>query len=70
MQMQDDTDIVIALLVLPDDLFVVSVHQEGQDHPVCAKGGLDDIGDIVLVLGLVVVGQIDSPEVFWCWLRS
>ena len=34
---------------------VVGVHQEGQGHAVGAQGGLDDIGDIVLVLLLVEV---------------
>ena len=50
--------VVVALLVLADDLLVVGVHQEGQGHAVGAQGGLDDIGDIVLVLLLVEVGEI------------
>ena len=55
---QDGAHVVVALLVLADDLLVVGVHQEGQGHAVGAQGGLDDVGDIVLVLLLVEVGEI------------
>ena len=40
------------------DLLVVGFHQKRQRDPVGAQGGLDHVGDIVLVLLLVEVGQV------------
>ena len=58
MQMQNGTDVGIALLVHTDLFLVVSLAQEGQRHTVAAQGGLDDVGDIMLVPLLVEVGQL------------
>ena len=52
MQMQDGADILLALAV-GQVLLVVGLAQEGQRHTVAAQGGLDDVGDVVLV-GLAV----------------
>ena len=57
MQMQHGADIGVALLVLTHNLLVVGFAQEGQCHPVAAQAGLDNVGDVVLVLLLVVVFQ-------------
>ena len=55
MEPHDRADVV---LLRVHDLLVVGLHQQCQGHPVCAQGGLDDIGDIVLVLLLIEVGQV------------
>ena len=39
-------------------LFVIGVAEDGKDRALHAQRGLDDVGDIVLVLVLVVVGQV------------
>ena len=55
MQTQNGTHVVLGGV---HHFLVIGVHQEGQGHAVGAQGGLDDIGDIVLVLLLVEVGEI------------
>ena len=62
-QMQDGADVVVALLVLPDDLFVVGIGQEGQERAFDAEGRLDDIGDIARVLLLIEIRQILAGRV-------
>ena len=57
MQVQYGADVVLAVLVLTHHLLVVGLAQEGQSHPVAAQTGLDDIGDIMLVLLLIEVFQ-------------
>ena len=54
--MQHGADIVIALLILTDDLLIISVAQDGEHGTLDAEGRLDNIGDIVLVLLLIVIG--------------
>ena len=63
MQMQDGADVVVALLVLPDDLFVVGIGQEGQERALDAEGRLDDIGDIARVLLLIEIRQVFAGRV-------
>ena len=57
-QMQHGAHVVIALLILPDDLFIIRVAQNGEDGTLNAEGRLDNIGDVMLVLILIVIGQI------------
>ena len=57
MEVQHHAHIVVALLVLPDDLLVVGVAQHSQHAALHAEARLDDIGDIlhhVLALALAV----------------
>ena len=61
--MQDGADVVVALLVLPDDLFVVGIGQEGQERALDAEGRLDDIGDIARVLLLIEIRQVFAGRV-------
>ena len=58
MQVQNGAYIVFALLILTHDLLVVGLAEEGKSNAVAAEGGLDDIGDVVLVGILIEVGQI------------
>ena len=58
MQMQYGADIVVALLILTDDLFIVCLAQECKCNTVAAERRLDDIGDVVLVGLLIEVGKI------------
>ncbi|CAN4006139.1 SAM-dependent DNA methyltransferase, partial [Dysosmobacter welbionis] len=51
----DGADVVLFCI---HHLFIVGFHQQGQGHPVRAQGGLHHIGDIVLVLLLIEIGQI------------
>jgi hypothetical protein len=64
MEVQHDAGVVFA-----HDLLVVRLHQEGQHRAVGAQRGLDDVGDVVLVLLLVEIGQILAGD-FWCCVRS
>ena len=58
MQVHDDADVVVALLVLADDLLVIGIDEEGQGDAVGAEGRLDDVGDVVLVRLGVVIGHV------------
>ena len=58
MEVQNGAYIVVALLVLTDDLLVVSLAQESKRHAVTAERRLDNIGNIVLVAVLIKVCQI------------
>ena len=56
-EVHDHTNIILAVLVLTDNLFIVSVAQNRQYAAFNAQRGLDDIGDIfhhVLALALAV----------------
>ena len=55
MEPHDGADVVLLRI---HHLFVVGLHQQGQGHPVRAQGGLHHIGDIVLVLLLIEIGQV------------
>ena len=55
MEAQNGAHVVLGLV---HHVLVVGVHQEGQGDAVGAQGGLDDVGDIVLVLLLVEVGHV------------
>ena len=57
MQVQHGTDVGIALLVGANNFLVVCFAQECQRYTVAAQRRLDDIGDIMLVLFLIVVFQ-------------
>ena len=54
-QVQHDAHVVLRLV---DDLLVIRLAQERQHHAVAAQRRLNDVGDIMLVLFLVEVGQI------------
>ena len=58
MQVQYGADIVVALLILTDDLFIVCLAQECKRNTVAAERRLDDIGNVMLVGLLIEVGQI------------
>ena len=58
MQVQNGANVVVALLVLTDDLLVICLAQECKRDAVAAEGGLDDVGDVVLVCVLIEVGQV------------
>ena len=78
MQMQDGTDVGIALLISTDNFLVVSFAQECQCYAVAAQRRLDDIGDVMLVPLLIEVGQFLTGRcisAMWClpmrrWHRS
>ena len=55
MQVQHHAHIILGLV---HHFLVVGLAQEGQGHAVAAQRGLDDIGDVVLVLLLVEIGQV------------
>ena len=55
MEAQDGAHVV---LLRVHDLLIVGVAQDGQHGALHAQGGLDDVGDIALVLLLVEVGQV------------
>ena len=59
MEAQDGAHVALGLV---HDLLVVGLHQQRQGHAVRSQRRLDDVGNIVLVLLLVVVGQILSGE--------
>ena len=44
MEVHDHADVIVALLVLTNHLFIIGVHQEGQHGALNAKGRLDDVG--------------------------
>jgi hypothetical protein len=48
----------LPFFVLTHDLLVVGVHQQGQHRAVGAQRRLDDVGNVVLVLLLIEIGQI------------
>ena len=58
MQTQDGTDIVVALLVLTDNLLVIGIDEDGKNRAFNAEGRFDDKGNIMLVLLLIIIGQI------------
>ena len=58
MQTQYGADIIIAVLILAQYFLIVGIAQEGQEAALHAEGRLDDIGNVVLVLFLVEVGEI------------
>ena len=57
MQAQNYAHVLLALRIV-EVLLVVSLAQEGEGDAVAAEARLDDVGDIVLVRLLVVVGEI------------
>ena len=63
MQAQNGADIVIALLVLTHNFLIVSIAEDGQNGTLNTQGGLNDIGNIVLVGFLIVVGQILAGDI-------
>ena len=74
MQAQHGAHIVLAVLILADDLFIVSIAQEGEGHAVRAERRLDDVGNILLVgllievlhgdtRGVLVLGQVEVRAV-------
>ena len=71
MEVHDHTNIILAVLVLTDNLFIVSVAQNRQYAAFHAQRGLDDIGDIfhhvltftlavnhLLTAGILMLGQV------------
>ena len=55
MEAHDGADVV---LLRVHHFLVIGLHQQGQGHPVRAEGRLDDVGNIVLVLLLVEIGEV------------
>ena len=56
-EVQHDAHVVVALLVLADDLFIVGVAQDREHAALHAERRLDDVGDVfdhVLALALAI----------------
>ena len=66
MEMQNCTDIIVALFILTDHLFIVGVDKEGECNAVCTQGGLDDIGNVMVVGFLIEIGLILSGRGLMC----
>ena len=63
MEVQHHAHIVVALLVLPDDLLVVGVAQHSQHAALHAEARLDDIGDILHHVLALAVDQLLAARV-------